>query len=152
MVRIHSGHRPIARVPDYEFQLVSDHGPAADAANGTNSMTAPYPVGITRRHFPETDRFTGLFSDEGFIGHMLLCRIVWLSSPTRERVSWGAQWTPVRSVSRPGMCRDRGPREELTVGAVLCTLELPGSEASDMDVELVQPGLHAVDRELNLEL
>ena len=87
MVRIHSGQRPIARVPDYEFQLISDHGPAADAANGTNPMTAPYPVGIMRRHLPETDRFTGLFSDEGFIGHMLLRRIVWLSTMMRERVN-----------------------------------------------------------------
>jgi hypothetical protein len=88
MVRIHSGHRPITRVPDYEFQLISDYGPAADAANDTDPMTAPYPVGIVRRQLPETDRFTGLFSNEGFIGHMPLRRIVWLSTTTRERVNW----------------------------------------------------------------
>jgi hypothetical protein len=96
MVRIHSGHRPITRVPDYEFQLISDYGPAADAANDTDPMTAPYPVGIVRRQLPETDRFTGLFSNEGFIGHMPLRRIVWLSTTTRERVQLGAQWTPMR--------------------------------------------------------
>ena len=88
MVRIHSGHRPITRVPDYEFQLISDHGPTADAANDTDPMTAPYPVGIVRRQLPETDRFTGLFSNEGFIGHIPLRRIVWLSTTTREHVNW----------------------------------------------------------------
>jgi len=97
MVRIHSGHRPITRVPHYEFQLISDHGPAADTANDTDPMTAPYPVGIVRRQLPETDRFTGLLSNERFIGHMLLRRIVWLSTTTREHVD--ADW----SVSRPGM-------------------------------------------------
>jgi hypothetical protein len=153
MVRIHSGQRPTARVADCEFQLISDHGPAADAANGTDPMTTPYPIGIVRRQLPETDRFTGLFSNEGFIGHMPLHRIVWMSTTTRERVNLGAQWTLSKFIASWDVTPQRARRYALAVSAaVLVTLELPGREASEMDVEFVQSGLPAVDRELNLEL
>jgi hypothetical protein len=103
MVPIQSRQRPTARVPGCDFQLISDHGPATDGANGTDPMTAPHPVGILRRQLPETDCFTGLFSNEGFIGHMPLrqSRLV-VDHDVRTR-QLGCPVDACCSVSRPGM-------------------------------------------------
>jgi hypothetical protein len=84
--------------------------------------------------------------------------------PTPERVNSAARWKALQayrvleSIATPEATNEHGPATawlyppQLAVLAILCTLELPGREAADVDVKLIQPRLIAVKRELDLEL
>jgi hypothetical protein len=64
VVLVQAGERLSEHELDCDLDLISRCGTAADGADGSYAVTAPQTIGLSRRHLPETDRFTGLFSKE----------------------------------------------------------------------------------------
>ena len=70
VVLVQAGNRSVARELNCDLDLLSRDGPTADGTDGINPVTAPEPIGFSRRHLPEKDRFTRVFSNDRFTRHV----------------------------------------------------------------------------------